>query len=94
MAPKQAEYTEVNEEFLQSQGWVPFETIETNTSPFSPFLLIVAEKVGDEKHYIIDGMEESIIDIDSDFTLTQTFTGTAHKASEEEIKKFIEGENE
>ena len=64
----------------------------TPTFPFAPFLLTSIEKKGSKWHFVIDSWEGEAVDIDKDNTFTQTFTWTAHKASAEEIAKFLKEE--
>ena len=67
----------------------------TPTLPFTPFLLASIEKDGSKRHFVIDDCEGMDLGIDKDNEITQTFTLSAHKASEEEIEEFSrEGDSE
>lgn len=70
------------------------ETIQTATFPCVPFLLTAIEKEGNKRYFVIDTWKGETIDILDNDQFTQTFTWTAHKASEEEIEKFLEEEDE
>ena len=68
--------------------------IEVATWPFVPFLLTTLLKGGGKRQFVIDKWEGSTLDIDKTNQFTQTFTWIGHKASEEEIEKFLEEERE
>ena len=72
----------------------PLITKETATFPFTPFLLTTLTKDGGRRHFVIENMEGLILEVQGDRHLMQSFVWTAHKASEEEIKKFLEDNNE
>lgn len=70
------------------------EIIDFITHPFIPFLLTSAMSNGCESYFVIEGCEKATIDIDKNNEVTQTFTWVGHKASEEEIEKFLSEEEE
>lgn len=70
------------------------ETIQIATFPCVPFILTAVEKEGNRRHFVIDKWEGNTIDIDNKGAFTQTFTWTAHKASEKEIEEFLKEERE
>lgn len=69
-------------------------TLSTPTFPLVPFLLTSIEKEGDKRHFVIDAWDGDTIDIDNNGQFTQTFMWKAHKATEEEIEKFMREEDE
>ena len=64
------------------------------TLPITPFLLTSLVKGGGERHFVIDTWDGITTDIRDNGDCVQTFTWTAHKASEEEIKNFLEDKDE
>ena len=70
------------------------ETDESPTFPVTPFLLTSFVKGGDERHFVIDTWDGVTTDIRDNGDFVQSFTWAAHKASEEEIKDFLEDKDE
>jgi hypothetical protein len=68
------------------------KTLQAATWPFAPFLLTTVLKDGGKREFVIDKWEGSTIDIDKSNQFTQTFTWIGHKASEEEVAKFMKEE--
>jgi len=59
------------------------------TLPFTPFLLTSLIKDGGKSHFIIDGMDGETVEVLDNGSFVQIFKWIAHKASNEEIKKFL-----
>ena len=70
------------------------ETDESPTFPVTPFLLTSFVKGGGERHFVIDKWEGAIVNMKDNGDCVQFFTWTAHNASEEEIRYFLEDKDE
>ena len=70
------------------------EIEESPTFPFTPFLLTSLVKGGGRRHFVVDNMEGVNVEVLGNNQFVQSFTWTTHKASKEEIKTFLEGEEE
>ena len=75
---------------LETAAFSVLPSLLCPTLPVTPFLLTSLVKGGGERHFVIDKWEGVTTDIRDNSDCVQTFTWTAHKASEEEIKNFLE----
>ena len=87
---------------MKTKEHIPLETTTFSvmpsllcpTLPVTPFLLTSLVKGGGERHFVIDKWDGVNTDIQDNGDCVQTFTWIAHKASEKEIKKFLEDKDE
>lgn len=61
--------------------------------PPTPFLLVEEFKERDNRYHVIESWKESDIQVLRDCHFMQNIEFTAHKATEEEINKFIRDED-
>lgn len=93
MVPKPAKYDNISKWILQCLGWkCTEELIVADRCPPTPFLLTMVEEGGNTRHFVIDTWGTEVMDLAPNGEITETFTGTAHKASEEEVAKFMKEE--
>ena len=62
------------------------------TFPHAPFLLTGVEKDNTKRYYIVDSWKGQTNVIGDNGQFEQTFTWTAHNATEEEIDRFMKDE--
>ena len=95
MAPKPAKCDNISEWILQCLGWkCTEELIVADRYPIAPFLLTMVEEGGNTRHFVIDTWGTEVMNLAPNGEIRETFTGTAHKASEEEIDEFLKEERE
>ena len=58
------------------------------TFTIAPFLLTAIDKDGEPRYFIIDSWNGRTTGAQEDGTFTQAYEWTAHKATDEEVKRF------